>query len=106
MLLLAELGFGLNLDECVVTGSPNDLAFVSPKSGGAVSAGAAAGYEERLLRLPPFLRGVGATPSMEDVLGALAITGHFIDRDLLDGRNRELLAVRERLIDRLGRAVA
>ena len=106
LLLLAELGFGLNLDECVVTGSPNDLAFVSPKSGGAVSAGAAAGYEERLLRLPPFLRGVGATPSMEDVLGALAITGHFIDRDLLDGRNRELLAVRERLIDRLGRAVA
>ena len=106
LLLLAELGFGLNLDECVVTGSPNDLAFVSPKSGGAVSAGAAAGYEERLLRLPPFLRGVGATPSMEDVLGALAITGHFIDRDLLDGRNRELLAVRARLIDRLGRAVA
>ncbi len=106
LLLLAELGFGLNLDECVVTGSPNDLAFVSPKSGGAVSAGGAAGYEERLLRLPPFLRGVGATPSMEDVLGALAITGHFIDRDLLDGRNRELLAVRARLIDRLGRAVA
>lgn len=106
LLLLAELGFGLNLDECVVTGSPNDLAFVSPKSGGAVSAGPAAGYEERLLRLPPFLRGVGATPSMEDVLGALAITGHFIDRDLLDGRNRELLAVRARLIDRLGRAVA
>ncbi len=106
LLLLAELGFGLNLDECVVTGSPNDLAFVSPKSGGAVSAGAAAGYEERLLRLPHFLRGVGATPSMEDVLGALAITGHFIDRDLLDGRNRELLAVRARLIDRLGRAVA
>ncbi len=106
LLLLAELGFGLNLDECVVTGSPNDLAFVSPKSGGAVSAGAAAGYEERLLRLPPFLRGVGATPSMEDVLSALAITGHFIDRDLLDGRNRELLAVRARLIDRLGRAVA
>ena len=106
LLLLAELGFGLNLDECVVTGSPNDLAFVSPKSGGAVSAGAAAGYEERLLRLPPFLRGVGATPSMEDVLGALVITGHFIDRDLLDGRNRELLAVRARLIDRLGRAVA
>lgn len=106
LLLLAELGFGLNLDECVVTGSSDDLAFVSPKSGGAVSAAAAAGYEERLLRLPPFLRGVGATPSMEDVLGALATTGHFIDRDLLDGRNRELLAVRARLVDRLGRAVA
>lgn len=106
LLLLAELGFGLNLDECVVTGSSDKLAFVSPKSGGAVSTGAAQGYEERLLRLPTFLRGTDSSQSMEDVLDALAITGHFIDRDLLDGRNRELLGVRTRLIDRLGRAVA
>lgn len=106
LLLLAELGFGLNLDECVVTGSSADLGFVSPKSGGAVSAGAAAGYEERLLRLPPFLRGHDASPAMADVLDGLAITRHFIDRDLLDGRNRDLLTVRERLVSRLGRAVA
>ena len=105
-LLLAELGFGMNLDECVVTGSSDDLAFVSPKSGGAVSAGAAVGYEARLMRLPPFLRGVDANPSLPDVIDGLAITGHFLDRDLLDGRNRDLLSVRERLLDRLGRAVA
>ena len=105
-LLLAELGFGMNLDECVVTGASEDLAFVSPKSGGAVSAGAAVGYEARLMRLPPFLRGVDANPSLPDVIDGLAITGHFLDRDLLDGRNRDLLSVRERLLDRLGRAVA
>ena len=106
LLLLAELGFGMNLDECVVTGSSDDLAFVSPKSGGAVSAGASAGYEARLMRLPPFLRGADTNPSLPDVIDGLAITGHFLDRDILDGRNRDLLSVRERLLDRLGRAVA
>jgi len=105
-LLLAELGFGMNLDECVVTGVSDDLAFVSPKSGGAVSAAAAAGYEARLMRLPPFLRAADANPSLPDVIDGLAITGHFLDRDILDGRNRDLLSVRERLLDRLGRAVA
>ncbi len=106
LLLLAELGFGLNLEECVVTGARGDLAFISPRSGGAVSVGAAAGYEERLFRLPPFLRGHDASPSMADVLDGLIITGHFLDRDILDGRNRDLLTVRERLVSRLGRAVA
>ena len=106
LLLLAELGFGLNLEECVVTGAASDLVFVSPKSGGAVSVAAAAGYEERLFRLPPFLRGQDAGPAMSAVLDGLAITGHFLDRDILDGRNRDLLTVRERLVGRLGRAVA
>ena len=96
----------MNLDECVVTGASDDLAFVSPKSGGAVSRAAAAGYEARLMRLPSFLRGADANPSLPDVIDGLAITGHFLDRDLLDGRNRDLLSVRERLLDRLGRAVA
>ena len=106
LLLLAELGFGLNLEDCVVTGAVSDLAFVSPKSGGAVSASAAAGYEERLFRLPRFLCGQDTGPSMTDVLDGLVITRHFLDRDVLDGRNRDLLTARERLIDRLGRAVA
>ena len=106
LLLLAELGFGLNLEECVVTGASADLAYVSPKSGGAVSREAAAGYEERLLGLPAFLRGADPAPSLFDVLDGLSITGHFLDRDLFEGRNRDLLAVRARLIDRLGRAVA
>jgi DNA repair protein RecO (recombination protein O) len=58
------------------------------------------------MRLPPFLRGADPSPSLSDVLDGLVITGHFIDRDLLDGRNRDMLAVRARLIDRLNRAVA
>lgn len=106
LLLLAELGFGLSLDECVATGRADTLAFVSPKSGAAVSAEAAAGYEARLFRLPPFLRGEDADPAMADILDGLTITGHFLDRDVLDGRNRDLLAVRERLTARLIRAVA
>src|SRR3546814_5836399 len=100
----------LDLSECVVTGSTCDIAFVSPKSGGAVSAAAAAGYETRLLRLPPFMRHDNpdeAAPdsTMADILDFLAITGHFLARDVLDGRNRDLLMARERLTDRLGRAV-
>src|SRR3546814_8215321 len=101
----------LDLSECVVTGSTGDIAFVSPKSGGAVSAAAAAGYETRLLRRPPFMRHDNpdeAAPdsTMADILDFLAITGHFLARDVLDGRNRDLLTARERLTDRLGRAVA
>jgi DNA repair protein RecO (recombination protein O) len=106
LLLLAELGFGLDLDECAVTGATGELAFVSPKSGRAVSTAAAAGYETRLFRLPPFLRGDDADPSMPDALAGLAITGHFLARDLLGGRPGDLLAVRARLVDRLNRAVA
>ncbi|MFC3785799.1 DNA repair protein RecO (recombination protein O) [Sphingopyxis italica] len=111
LLLLAELGYGLDLSECVVTGSTGDIAFVSPKSGGAVSAAAAAGYETRLLRLPPFMRHddpdeAAPDSTMADILDFLAITGHFLARDVFDGRNRDLLVVRERLVSRLGRAVA
>jgi DNA repair protein RecO (recombination protein O) len=49
---------------------------------------------------------VAAGSSMADVLHLLSVTGYFIDRDLLDGRNRALAGVRQRLTDRLGRAVA
>ena len=105
LLLLAELGFGPDLSHCVASGATDDLAFVSPKSGGAVGRVAAAGYEDRLFPLPPFLRDGGAA-SWEDTLAALAITGHFLERDLLVGRRAETIAARARLVDRLHRAVA
>lgn len=105
LLLLTELGFGLDLARCAVTGAPDDLAFVSLKSGRAVGRAAAAGHEAKLLRLPPFLRD-GATPGWDDILAALAITGRFLERDVLADRRAETLAARERLIDRLKRAVA
>ncbi len=105
LLLLAELGFGLDLSGCVVTGATGDLAFVSPKSGGAVSRVGAAGYERQLFPLPAFLID-GGQPDGGDLLAGLAITGHFLTRDILTDRRAEPLAARERLVDRLKRAVA
>lgn len=105
LLLLALLGFGLDLDQCAATGATEDLAFVSPKSGMAVSAAAATGYEPRLFRLPPFLR-QGGPAEWDDILDGLRLTGHFLDRDLLHGKAAEVLAARARLVDRINRAVA
>ena len=105
LLLLAELGFGLDLTQCVATGATDDLAWVSPRSGGAVSRAAADGYKARLLPLPAFLREGGAA-EWEDILAGLAITGHFLERDVLTDRRAEALAARARLVDRLKRAVA
>ena len=105
LLLLAELGFGLDLTACAATGARADLAFVSPRSGGAVSRGAAAGYEARLLPLPAFLA-EGGPAGWDDILAGLAITGHFLARNILTDRRVEALAARERLVERLKRAVA
>lgn len=105
LLLLAELGFGLDLDRCVVTGAAADLAFVSPRSGAAVERGAAVGYEGRLLRLPGFVRD-GGVAGWADILDGLALTGHFLARDILVDRRADILPARERLVERLKRAVA
>jgi DNA repair protein RecO (recombination protein O) len=102
LLLLSEFGFGLDLGECAVTGSALDLAFVSPRSGRAVSAGAGEAYRDKLFRLPPFL-GDGAAAGWDDIFDALRITGHFLARDVLIERQAEVLAARDRLIDRLKR---
>ncbi|MFZ5747553.1 MAG: DNA repair protein RecO [Pseudomonadota bacterium] len=105
LLLLAELGFGLDLGQCAATGSTVDLAYVSPRSGRAVSRAGAAGYSARLFAMPPFLRAGGAA-EWSDILDGLAITGHFLERDVLTGRAAEVLAARARLVERLKRAVA
>jgi DNA repair protein RecO (recombination protein O) len=103
LFMLAELGFGLDLTECAATGATEDLAFVSPKSGRAVSAAAAAGYRDRLFPLPPLLLGGGAA-EWKDILAGLRITGHFLARDVLIERQADVLAGRERLLHRLKRA--
>ena len=102
LLLLGELGFGLDLSECAATGSRSNLAFVSPKSGRAVSAEGAGEYRDRLLALPDFLAGGGAA-DWTDILDGLRLTGHFLARDLLIERQADVLAARERLVDRLRR---
>lgn len=105
LLLLAELGFGLDLDRCAASGGNDDLAFVSPRSGAVVSRAAATGYEARLLPLPPFLRD-GGEAEWPAVFDALAITGYFIARDIMADRRAVMLDGRERLVDALKRAVA
>lgn len=105
LLLLEELGFGLMLDECVATGARDHLTHVSPRSGGAVSAAAAKGLEDRLFPLPSFLISGGGA-GWADILAALRLTGHFIDRALLTGRRDALGDARVRLVGRLERAVA
>lgn len=102
LLMLSELGFGLDLSACVATGVRGDLGFVSPKSGAAVSAAAGAPYVDRLLRLPSFLL-TGGEASWEDIFDGLRLTGHFMERDVLTERRVRVLAARGRLIDRLRR---
>ncbi|HEX8645145.1 MAG TPA: DNA repair protein RecO [Allosphingosinicella sp.] len=104
LLLLGELGFGLDLSECAATGARDDLAFVSPKSGRAVSRAGAGEYRDRLLALPNYLLGVrSGTPHWEDIRDGLKLTGHFLARDLLIERQADVLAARGRLVDRLQR---
>lgn len=96
LLLLAELGFGLDLETCAVTGARDDLAWVSPKTGCAVGRTAAAGHEARLLPYP-----LAPADDWGAILGQLRTTGHFLARDLLHGRAADTLAARDRLLDRL-----
>ncbi len=85
--VLAELGFGLDLSRCAATGTKDDLVFVSPKSGRAVSRAAGAPYRERLLPLPAFLRGeAGAAPPPADIRDAFTLTAFFLARDVFGPR--------------------
>ena len=85
-MVLAECGFGLDLATCAATGDREDLIYVSPKSGRAVSAAAGAPWRERLLALPAFLREEGAERPPGDVAAAFRLTGHFLERDLFGPR--------------------
>jgi DNA repair protein RecO (recombination protein O) len=103
MLMLAELGFGLDLDSCAVTGGNDDLVAVSPRSGRAVSAAEAEPYAGKLLHLPRFIR-EGGVATWTDILNGLELTGHFLMRDLLTDRSAPVADSRVRLVERLRRA--
>jgi len=101
--LLEELGFALDLTRCAITGSREDLAYVSPKTGRAVNRDAAGDWAARLLPLPPVLLGQGPASRIEIAQG-LAITGHFLTRSLEPTLNgRPLPEARHRLLDLLAR---
>jgi DNA repair protein RecO (recombination protein O) len=88
---LTELGFGLDLTICAASGVTTELIYVSPKSGGAVSRRAGEPWREKLLRLPPFLRGAGEEQSGwsdQDLLDGFELTGRFLMRHVLEPRGQ------------------
>jgi len=98
MALLAELGFGLDLRRCAVTGVADGLAYVSPKSGRAVSVAGAGEWADRLLPLLPCMRGEGAAEDTE-IAEALEVTGYFLRHKVAgDQFGKPLPDARERLI--------
>ena len=101
--LLKQLGYGLDLSECVVTGMKENLVFVSPRTGCAVSAGAGAPYREKLFNLPQFFRNADYDPSADDIRTGLRITGHFLARLAKDSDSGELPPSRARFVDRAAR---
>lgn len=86
LLMLTELGFGLDLEQCAATGATADLVYVSPKSGRAVSRAAGEPWRDRMLHLPAFLRGDDHAPDAQDLTQAFALTGFFLERHVLAPR--------------------
>ena len=103
LLLLAEQGFGLDLDQCAVSGDDADLIAVSPRSGRAVSAAEAEPYLGKLLPLPRFIR-EGGTGNWDEILEGLALSGHFLMRDIIADRSAPVAEGRSRMVERMKRA--
>jgi DNA repair protein RecO (recombination protein O) len=106
--MLTELGFGLALENCAVTGETNDLIYVSPKSGCAVSRGAGEPWRDRLLRLPTFLRQgeVQGDLTDEDLQDGFRLTGLFLLRHVLEPRGQGHSDARAGFINALTRQQA
>jgi DNA repair protein RecO (recombination protein O) len=102
--LLQDLGFGLDLSRCAATGAADDLIYVSPRTGRAVSRAAGEPYKDRLLTLPPFLLGAQAGLAAGDVGAGLALTGHFLEAFVFNPMNRPLPPARVWLLERLADA--
>jgi len=101
--LLDEMGFGLDLSACAVTGQTDGLIYVSPKSGRAVSAQGAGDWADRLLPLPPCLRGEGPAPD-DEIATALGTTGYFLEQRLApELGNKPLPDARARFVEAFNR---
>lgn len=99
--ILQELGFGLDLAKCAATGVTDDLVYVSPRTGRAVSREAGEPYKERLLPLPPFMLGAQAGLRHGEIGQGLDLTGHFLEASVFAALNKPLPPARVWLIDRL-----
>jgi DNA repair protein RecO (recombination protein O) len=104
--LLTELGFGLDLSECASTGATDDLVYVSPKSGRAVSRVAGEPWADKMLQLPKFLRDLDTEPAGRDLADGFALTGFFLERHVLAPRGLTLTDERAHFIAALNRALA
>jgi DNA repair protein RecO (recombination protein O) len=98
--MLGEFGFGLDLDQCAATGATTELTYVSPKSGRAVSRTAGEPWQDRMLRLPAFLRDEHEThaPESGDLTDAFAMTGFFLERHVFEPRGVPMHDARARFI--------
>ncbi|MDR3529726.1 MAG: DNA repair protein RecO [Rhodopila sp.] len=105
LVVLSDLGYGLDLSACVVTGQADDLVYVSPKTGRAVSREAAGEWAPRLLPLPGFLTGSGP-PDLAGWRDGLRLTGHFLARDAFGHHHRPLPQARRMLYDRVSAMAA
>ena len=102
--LLDDLGFGLDLSKCGATGSTDDLIWVSPRTGRAVSREAGGPYADKLLKLPPFMLGAQAGLAPGDVSAGLNLTGHFLEQFVFHPQNRPLPPARVWMMDKLAEA--
>ena len=102
--LLDDLGFGLDLSKCGATGTTDDLIWVSPRTGRAVSREAGAPYADKLLKLPPFMLGAQAGLAEGDIKAALDLTGHFLEAFVFHPQNRPIPPARVWMMDKLAEA--
>lgn len=102
--LLEDLGFGLDLSRCAATGTVDDLIYVSPRTGRAVSREAGAPYADKMLTLPPFLLGAQAGLMDGDIRAGFDLTGHFLEQFVFHPQNRPLPPARVWLLDKLADA--
>ena len=103
LLLLDELGFGLDLESCAATGAREDLVFVSPKSGRAVSRAAGEPYRDRLLPLPAFLLAQAPRAADQASLKGVRLTGYFLERHVFDTRGESLPEMRVNFLKAVSR---
>ena len=96
--MLAELGVGLDLGSCAATGVTDELIYVSPKSGRAVSRDAGEAWRDKLFKLPMFLNNPSAIPSSDDLADGFALTGHFLERLVLETRGLTMPEARTQFI--------
>lgn len=99
--LLEDLGFGMDLSHCAATGTSDDLIYVSPRTGRAVSREAGAPYADKLLTLPPFMLGAQAGLGAGDIRAGFALTGHFLEQFVFHPQDRPLPPARDRLVEKL-----